>query len=129
MSDIHTVEARQVRVGDELCDGWSNHLFHWTRVRDIREREDGRLAIDTTMWSTVKHPREAVTVRRRRPPHALLATDESLMAVMRAGSRACQYGEQDELAGRFRVGDLSGPALVAHVATTDFRIPVFWAEL
>ncbi|TXH44016.1 MAG: hypothetical protein E6Q97_33315 [Desulfurellales bacterium] len=75
---LKTVEAARVRVGDYIFNATRTDMpdaFKWVRVvrvertvvpRSFNTLDGAYPAIElvTTSWSTFKHPREAVQVRR-----------------------------------------------------------------
>ena len=64
MSTQLTVEAQQVQPGDRIYNrGSSNKRDPWVRVTSV-EKTQGYTVIQTTDWSTWKHPREGVAVQR-----------------------------------------------------------------
>lgn len=63
MREQLNIEARDVRVGDELYDARHYSGGAWLRVVDVRiVGTDVR--IETTNWHTTKHVREGVVVMR-----------------------------------------------------------------
>lgn len=61
-----TIEARQVVPDDYVYNSTARKLpaaFHWVRVTDV-STQGCRTSIRTTAFETVKHPREAIAVRR-----------------------------------------------------------------
>jgi|688.fasta_scaffold53408_8 hypothetical protein len=59
------VEACKIQRGDYLFNSLAGHpAYLWVKVKDI-EYKDGDIWIHTTSWFTIKHPREAVFVRKK----------------------------------------------------------------
>lgn len=68
---LRTVEAREVRVGDDIYNTAADHpAFRWCRVVRVEPGPpvEGSIyksvRLVTSGWATVKHEREGVTIRR-----------------------------------------------------------------
>jgi hypothetical protein len=62
---VQTIAAADVRPGDRIYSGGPIPAFAWVRVRTVRTA-GGHAVIETSGWSTWKHPREGIAVQRDR---------------------------------------------------------------
>lgn len=67
---MRTIEAREVKVGDFIYNSSTSTLpkvakeaFQWVRVISVEAIRENAVRIETTVWSAVKHIREAIAVR------------------------------------------------------------------
>ena len=62
---VSHIAAKDVREGDYL---YNPNAYHpsaaWVRVTHIESQERGNLLIGTTVWFTVLHREEGITVKR-----------------------------------------------------------------
>lgn len=75
-----SVRAREVRLDDDLFNNKASQVpaFQWARVIGIEYALNSKAVRITTMaWITMKHPDEAITVRRGRPSQRKRATKRS----------------------------------------------------
>lgn len=73
-----TIKAQDVTPGDYIYNrGAASNAFHWVRVKTVKtaeatwtmegggERKGTCVIIETTDWSTTKHPEEGIAIQQR----------------------------------------------------------------